>query len=147
AASGSGGSAPAAAVPAPVGAPPAAVTDAMLLHASSDADEWLTNGRDYANSRFSPLSQINSGNVHTLTLAWAHQVDRPIAGHESTPLESNGVLYYTAPLGIVLAVDARTGRELWRFDDKTPGVASCCGPKNRGVALYHDLVYVSTFDD
>jgi len=147
AASGSGGSAPAAAVPAPAGAPPAAVTDAMLLHASSDADEWLTNGRDYANSRFSPLSEINSGNVHTLTLAWAHQVDRPIAGQESTPLESNGVLYYTAPLGIVMAVDARTGRELWRFDAKTPGVASCCGPKNRGVALYHDLVYVSTFDD
>ena len=149
AASGSGGSAPAAGAPAPAatGAPPSDVTDAMLLHAPADADAWLTNGRDYSNSRYSPLSQINTGNVHTLTLAWAHQVDRPIAGQEATPLESNGVLYYTAPLGIVMAVDAHTGRELWRFDNKTPAVASCCGPKNRGVALYHDLVYVSTFDD
>jgi len=149
AASGSGGSAPTGSTrtPAPIGAPPAAVTDAMLLHASADAGAWLTNGRDYSNSRYSPLSQINTGNVHTLTLAWAHQVDRPIAGQESTPLESNGVLYYTAPLGVVMAVDARTGRELWRFDNKTPDVATCCGAKNRGVALYHDLVYVSTLDD
>ncbi|HEX6806390.1 MAG TPA: glycosyltransferase family 39 protein, partial [Gemmatimonadaceae bacterium] len=87
AAAGSGGSAPEASTPAPaaMGAPPSAVTDAMLLHASTDADAWLTNGRDYSNSRYSPLSQINTGTVHTLTLAWAHQVDRPIAGQESTP--------------------------------------------------------------
>ena len=133
--------------PAPTGAPPAAVTDAMLLGAPGHADSWLTNGRDYSNSRYSPLSEINTGNVHSLTMMWAHQVNAAIFGQESTPVESNGIVYYTAPLGVVMAVDARTGRELWRFDAKTPPVATCCGAKNRGVALYHDLVYVSTLDD
>jgi len=143
---GSGGAIEAGAQP-PAGAPAATVSDAMLLGAAVNAGDWLTNGRDYANSRYSPLAEITTGNVHALTLAWAHQVNTPIFGQESTPLESNGVLYYTAPLGVVMAVDARTGRELWRFDNKTPGVATCCGAKNRGVALYHDLVYVSTLDD
>lgn len=143
-----GGSGTASDAPPPAtGAPPSAVNDAMLLDASSDADEWLTNGRDYSNSRYSPLSQINTGNVHALTMLWAQQVNTPMFGQESTPIESNGVLYYTAPLGVVMAVDARTGRELWRFDAKTPPVATCCGAKNRGVAVYHDLVYVSTLDD
>ncbi|HEY7878265.1 MAG TPA: PQQ-binding-like beta-propeller repeat protein [Gemmatimonadaceae bacterium] len=129
------------------GAPAAAVTDAMLAGATNEGDDWLTNGRDYTNSRYSPLSQINTNNVRTLRLAWAHQVGTPVFGQESTPVESDGVLYYTSPLGVVMAVDARTGAELWRYDNKTPNVPTCCGAKNRGVAVYHDLVYVSTLDD
>lgn len=141
------GAAPTGAAPDATGAPPASVTDAMLAGAATDGGDWLTNGHDYDNSRYSPLSEINTGNVRTLTLAWAHQVGVPVAGQESTPVVANGVLYYTAPLGVVMAVDARTGVELWRYDDKTPNVATCCGAKNRGVAVYHDLVYVSTLDD
>lgn len=139
------GGAPAEAA-APLRAPAANVTDAMLLAADTATRDWLTNGHDYGNRRYSPLDQINAGNVQHLTLAWAAQVREPPGSQETTPIVANGVLYYTSPFGEVVAVDARTGVELWRYQHKLGAVATCCGAVNRGAALYHDRVYVSTLD-
>ncbi|MGV3592512.1 MAG: PQQ-dependent dehydrogenase, methanol/ethanol family [Gammaproteobacteria bacterium] len=142
--------------PAPSAAPPAAATpttvtgpdDAALANAQNDASEWLTYGRDYAEQRFSPLNQINTNNVTELGVAWTYDTGE-VRGHEASPLVNDGVMYFTLPWSIVVAVDARTGAEKWRFDprvDKSIGWKACCDVVNRGVALYDGKVYVGTID-
>src|SRR6185295_18831467 len=82
------------------------LTPATLLKQPSDA--WPTYNGDYSGRRFSPLTQINSSNVHTLSLAWATRfADTSI---KSTPLMVNGILYFSSPNN-VWAADARTGHE------------------------------------
>ncbi|MCB1828378.1 MAG: PQQ-dependent dehydrogenase, methanol/ethanol family, partial [Coxiellaceae bacterium] len=104
--------------------------------------------RDYQETRFSPLKQINSNNVAQLGLAW--YLDYDIGrGFEATPLFDNGVLYTTAARGVVLAVDAKNGKVLWTYDPSIGGnfdSKGCCDAVNRGVAMYGDKVYVGTFD-
>jgi len=124
------------------------VDDAALKAASSRADEWLTYGRDYAETHFTPLDQINDRNVSRLGLAWSFAT-RTDGGFEDTPLVSNGVLYGTGSWSVVFAVDAKTGTEKWRWDpkvDRSFGSHVCCGPNNRGVALYDGKVYVGVLD-
>src|SRR5947208_17189720 len=96
------------------------LTHDMLL--KPPADSWPTYNGDYSGRRFSPLTQINAGNVHTLSLAWAARFSAGGSGGgrggagggaisiKSTPLMVNGILYFTAPNN-AWAVDARTGRE------------------------------------
>jgi quinohemoprotein ethanol dehydrogenase len=127
---------------------PVPVDDAALRGAASSPDQWLTIGRDYAETRFSPLKQIDSSNVGRLGLAWSYDT-RSLRGLEATPLVANGVLYATGDWSNVFAVDARTGRELWRWDagaDRIRGYRACCDVVNRGVALYKDKVYVGVID-
>ncbi len=122
--------------------------DAALANAGNDATEWLTYGRDYAETRFSPLNQINSNNVSDLGIAWTYDTGE-VRGHEASPLVHNGVMYFSLPWSIVVAVDARTGAEKWRFDpgvDKGIGWKACCDVVNRGVALYEGKIYVGTID-
>lgn len=73
---------------------------------------WPTYNGDYSGRRYSTLTQINSGNVRSLALAWAFQ--ERAAPLKCTPLEVNGILYFSAPDN-VWAVDARTGRDIWHF--------------------------------
>lgn len=85
------------------------VTFDVLKNQAKDAAEWLTYGRDYAETHFSPLKQINDQNISRLGLAWAYDPEIPGA-FESTPLLSNGILYGTGAWSIVFAVDSRTGQ-------------------------------------
>jgi len=127
---------------------PAQVDDAALRNAASAPNEWLTIGRDYAETRFSPLRQITSTNVTRLGLAWSYDPGS-LRGLEATPLVANGVLYATSDWSNVFALDARTGRELWRWDakaDRIRGYRACCDVVNRGVALYKGKVYVGVID-
>jgi quinohemoprotein ethanol dehydrogenase len=128
-------------------AQPPAVDDARLTAAAS-SDEWLTIGRDYAETRFSPLTQLNSSNVSRLGLAWAYDT-QSLRGLESTPLVADGVMYSSADWSNVFAVDARTGRQLWRWDakaDRIRGSRACCDVVNRGLALYRGKIYVGVID-
>ena len=93
--------------------------DAKALNNASQSKEWLTYGGNYAETRYSPLRQIDDLNVNRLGLAWTYIVGRGGGNQEATPLFSNGVLYGITNWSIVFAVDAKTGQELWRFD---PGV-------------------------
>jgi quinohemoprotein ethanol dehydrogenase len=130
------------------GTKPAPVDDAALKAAAHSPDQWLTIGRDYAETRFSPLQQIDSKNVGRLGLAWSYDT-KSLRGLEATPLVANGVLYATGDWSNVFALDARTGRELWRWDAKAVrvrGYRACCDVVNRGVALYRDKVYVGVID-
>ena len=131
------------------------VTDSRLLSADSSGD-WLTYGRDFANRRFAPFGQIDRATVRHLQPLWRQGSRRLIKTYlrtESTPVVADGMLIYTDP-GMrlaqpgnhVIAVDVRTGRELWSWYRNPGATALCCGLVNRGVALYGDKVYVGTLD-
>ncbi len=129
---------------------PKPVDDATLKRAQAASKEWLTYGRDYAETHYSPLRQINDSNVSRLGLAWSWDTEASAGGMEATPLISNGVMYGTLSWSVVFAVDARTGKFKWKWDPEIPRNASgprfCCGPVNRGVALYRGKVYSGTLD-
>ncbi|MDT8397616.1 MAG: PQQ-dependent dehydrogenase, methanol/ethanol family [Pseudomonadales bacterium] len=119
-----------------------------LVNAANSAEEWLSYGRDYAETRFSPLQQITAANITQLGVAWTFDTDS-FRGLEATPLMHDGILYATRPWSSVFAVDARSGRQLWNYDpqvDKSIGWKACCDVVNRGVALYEGKVYVGTID-
>jgi quinohemoprotein ethanol dehydrogenase len=141
-----GASGPAAAPAPPPGA--AGVDDARLRGAASEADSWLTHGRDYAEQRFSPLKQIHDGNVSKLVRAWTFETGLT-RGHEATPIVVGDRMYLTGSWSVVFALDARTGELVWKHDPQVPretGVKACCDVVNRGVAVYRGLVYAGTLD-
>jgi quinohemoprotein ethanol dehydrogenase len=112
----------------------------LLLAASSPSvaseDDWPMHGRTPQEARFSPLAAIDRDSVSRLGLAWSY-VTGTHRGLEATPLVVDGVFYATASWSIVFALDAKTGRELWRHDPKVPGWKArhvCCDVVNRGVA-------------
>jgi quinohemoprotein ethanol dehydrogenase len=124
------------------------IDDATLTAAASDPAEWLTHGRDYAETRYSPLAAINADTVGRLGVVWQYDT-RSLRGLEATPLVNDGVLYATTSWSNVFALDAVTGRELWYWDaqaDRIRGAKACCDAVNRGVALYGDKVYVGVLD-
>jgi alcohol dehydrogenase (cytochrome c) len=111
--------------------------------AQPPTDSWPTYNGDYSGRRFSPLTRITSGNVQQLSLAWMFRISGTGLGAiKSTPLQVNGVLYFTVP-DHVWAVDGRSGRELWHYQWQTTG-GNHLG--NRGVAIYEDWLYFETPD-
>ncbi len=148
-------------VPAAIGAalvwnlpaqPPASggnITNATLAAAADNPDEWITYGRDYSETHFSPLDQINLSNIDRLKPTWSFATDAPAGSVEATPLVHNGVMYGILPWDVMFAVDARTGKFKWRWDPEVPRdhiSKLCCGPVNRGVALYNGKVYAGLLD-
>ena len=124
------------------------VTEARLLAAEDDPDNWLSHGRTYAEQRFSPLSDIDEGNVGELSLAWAVELDTN-RGQEATPVVVDGVMYLTTAWSKVMAVNAATGAVLWTFDPEpngAQGAAACCDVVNRGVAVWEGKVFAGTID-
>ena len=99
---------------------------------------WLNYGRDYSEQRFSPLDKINDDNIQELNLSWSFRF--PTArGLEATPLVHEGVIYVTTAWSNVYALDAKNGNTLWTFNaqvSKAHLAKTCCGPVNRGVALW-----------
>jgi PQQ-dependent dehydrogenase (methanol/ethanol family) len=116
--------------------------------AASEGANWLTHGRTYAEDRFSPLKQINDANAGKLGLAWSVDFGSHI-GIEATPLVVDGVMYTTGVWNVLYALDAKTGKELWRYDPQ-PNRAwlryMCCGPANRGPAVWKGKVFIGTMD-
>ncbi|MBS0512139.1 MAG: PQQ-dependent dehydrogenase, methanol/ethanol family [Proteobacteria bacterium] len=114
----------------------------------TSSTEWRRHGYDAAETRFSPLSAINTGNVAHLGPAWHFRFDRP-RGVEATPIMVDGTLYVSGPWGVVYALDARNGRPKWKHDPQVPagkGIHACCDVVNRGVAVDNGRVFVATID-
>lgn len=122
--------------------------DAYLALADGTDGDWLLHGLNYAETRFSPLNQINESNINELGLDWSLDLGLK-RGIEATPIVKDGVMYLTGPWSIVFAVDLRTHKLLWKYDPEVPksyGEKGCCDVVNRGVALYENKIFVGTFD-
>lgn len=124
------------------------ISQARLMSLDNEPGTWLTGGRDYQQTYFSPLDQINRDTVGELGYAW--HLDLPMEhGYEATPLMVDGVLYASGPQGIAFAVNAATGALLWQFDPQIDPQFMrkvCCGVVNRGVALSGDTLFVGALD-
>ncbi len=124
------------------------VSEERLLDVSNTPGDWLTGGRDYQQSYFSPASQINKENIDRLGFAWEYEVDTP-HGFEATPIVVDGIMFTSGPRGAAYALDARTGEPLWTFEpeiDASVMQKLCCGVVNRGVAVWDGLVFVGALD-
>jgi alcohol dehydrogenase (cytochrome c) len=122
------------------------VTAQDLRDGLKDASRWLTYSGDYTNQRHSPLTQITPENVHRLTPQWVFQTET-LGKFEATPLAVDGVIYITGPLDTGWALDARTGRQLWRYRRDLPsGLIACCGLVNRGFGMLGDRLFKTTLD-
>ena len=111
---------------------------AALLSPPTDA--WPTYNGDYSGRRFSPLKQINTSNVSYLTPAWVFESKS--AAIKSTPLEVNGILYFSVPDN-AWAVDARTGRQIWHYHYNSKG-GDHIG--HRGLGMWGNWLYFTTPD-
>ena len=124
----------------------AAEADAAIRQAMADSGSWPSYGRDYSNRRYSPLRQITSANAGSLTLAWKYETGIP-RSFETSPVVVDGVMYLSTPLNHVVALDAATGQKKWEYVHEYDGpTVHCCGPVNRGVAVYGGRVYMGALD-
>ncbi|HSC93305.1 MAG TPA: PQQ-binding-like beta-propeller repeat protein [Gaiellaceae bacterium] len=113
---------------------------------------WITNGGTLSNQRYSPLDQIDTGNVQDLKGVWMTDLDKSgIAAkysQEAQPLFYNGVLYVPTGEDDVFAVDVETGKVKWRYDGALDQKINtvCCGWLSRGVALGEGMVFLGKLD-
>ncbi|MGI8547934.1 MAG: pyrroloquinoline quinone-dependent dehydrogenase, partial [Gemmatimonadaceae bacterium] len=119
--------------------------DSALRRAMADSGSWPSYGRDYTNRRFAPLTQITAANVASLRLAWKYKTGVPHA-FQASPVVVDGVMYISTPLNHVIALDARTGTKRWEYVQRLGTTVFCCGPVNRGVAVYGGRVFMGTLD-
>ena len=133
----------------PTGVPvpkPIAVPQARLNAADGDASNFLHSNMNYAQTRYYPAVQINTGNVAKLRPAFQFQT-AVLESMETAPIVVDGVMFITTAYNHVYALDATTGKEFWHYKHKMgPVTTYCCGPNNRGVAVMGDRLYMGTLD-
>jgi quinohemoprotein ethanol dehydrogenase len=126
----------------------ASVSDAQIVKADSQPENWLTYGRTYSEQRFSPLHAVDDRDPGRLGLAWYFDLDTH-RGQEATPIVVDGAMYFSTAWSKVFALNAATGARLWSYDPKVPrqwGANACCDAVNRGVAVWQGKIYVGTLD-
>jgi len=123
------------------------VTPKDLLDGFGNPARWLTYSGDYSGQRHSPLTEITPANAADLRPMWTFQTGAIPGKFEATPIVIDGVVYISGPLDHVWALDGATGRQLWHYQRLLPnGILACCGMVNRGVAVFHDRLYLATLD-
>lgn len=132
---------------APAAAPAANVTAERLVHAADEPGEWMTYGGTYSEQRFSQLKQIDSTNVAKLGLAWFADYDTN-QNQYGSPLYIDGVIYVSTAKDVVYAFDAKTGRQLWRYNPMIHGehLRYNLGLVNRGIAAWQGKIFIGTLD-
>jgi alcohol dehydrogenase (cytochrome c) len=127
-------------------APVPSVSQDMLSGAATDTKNNLHTNLNYEQTRYYQGKQINKSNVGKLRPAWIFQTE-VVESLETTPIVVDGVMYVTTSFNHVYAIDAKTGEQFWHYKHKMgPVTTYCCGPNNRGVAIYKDKVYMGTLD-
>ncbi|PYR51589.1 MAG: PQQ-dependent dehydrogenase, methanol/ethanol family [Acidobacteria bacterium] len=114
------------------------VTAARLL--KPDDGDWLMIRRTYDGWGYSPLSQVNTTNVGRLRPVWVFSTGMT-SGHQAPPIVNAGVMFVATPGGQVIALEAATGRLLWRYRRRVPEDIILLHPTNRGVAVHGDKVF------
>ena len=124
------------------------IDDERIINAESEPGNWIAHGRTYEEQRFSPLSKINKESVTDLGLAWYKDMGTNRA-LEATPIVVDGIMFFTSTWSRVYAVEAKTGKTIWKFDPEVPGEwarKACCDIVNRGVAVYEGKVFFASLD-
>jgi len=122
-----------------------AQSDEALLAAAGNAADWLTYGHGYANQRYSPLAQVNRGNVARLVPKWIYQTG--IDGtFQTSPIVQDGIVYLTTPRNHIVALDGASGAVRWKYSHRMSTDALCCGSHNRGAALGYGKLFEITAD-
>ncbi|WP_119154539.1 PQQ-dependent methanol/ethanol family dehydrogenase [Caldimonas tepidiphila] len=126
----------------------AGVTDAMIRNDAQTTGDVLSWGIGTQGQRYSPLKQLNTSTVSKLTPVWAFSFGgEKQRGQESQPLIHNGKMFVTGSYSRIYALDATTGKKLWKYEHRLPeGIMPCCDVINRGAALYDNLVIFGTLD-
>src|SRR5215467_6598708 len=119
------------------------VTDQRLI--KPEPENWLMIRGNYQGWGYSPLDQINPGNVKKLSVAWAFSTG-VTSGHEAPPIVNNGVMFVPTPYNQVIALDAKTGTLLWRYRRELPEDFKPLHNTSRGIALLGDKVYFASLD-
>jgi alcohol dehydrogenase (cytochrome c) len=119
------------------------VTPARM--AAPEDHNWLHYRRTYDSWGYSPLTQITATNVTDLKPLWTFSTGI-VEAHQAPPIVNDGVMFITTPRNQVIALDARTGNQLWRYSRELPDDLFQLHPTNRGVALSGDRVYIATVD-
>ena len=125
------------------------VTSARIQASAKEPQNWLTYSGSYNGQRFTTLDQITPANVKNLNLEWVFQVRSLGAADkfEATPLVVDGIMYTVSPPNDVVALDAITGRQFWRYNHTVAQEARpCCGRVNRGVAILGNSLFMGTLD-
>ncbi len=121
-----------------------AQSDALLETRHQQASNWLSYDRDNSGRRYSALKQITPSNVERLNVEWAFQYPTVPLRSEATPIVRDGVMYLTSGGADAMAIDARTGRMLWRF--QLPVETESQPNWNRGFALSGNRLFMGTVD-
>ena len=125
---------------------PSQITAAMLDGAGGDPKNWIHPNGSYAQTRYYPGTQINTGNVSKLRPAFVFQT-AVLESMETAPIVVDGVMFLTTSFNHVYAINAATGEEYWHYKHKMgPITTFCCGPNNRGVAIEGDRLFMGTLD-
>ena len=110
--------------------------------------DWLSYGLTAGGTRSSELKQIDRGNVARLAPKWIFQ-SHVAGGMETTPLVTGGLMYVTGVSNNAWALDARTGKSIWRYASTPPkgGLGLCCGEVNRGFAKIGNKLFKVNIED
>ena len=122
------------------------VSFARLKNARREPENWLTYWGDFEGTHYGRLDSITPANVKSLRSHWTFQYGG--SNVEATPIVVDGVMFVTGPLNNAAALDARTGRPIWRYSRRLPdGVRSqCTVMTNRGFGILGDRLYMATLD-
>jgi PQQ-dependent dehydrogenase (methanol/ethanol family) len=121
------------------------VTYSRLKNAGAEPQNWLTYWGNYEGTHYSRLNSITPANARSLTAQWSFQFGA--GNNETVPIVVDGLMFVTGPLNNAAALDARTGRAIWRYTRRLPRVAShCTVMTNRGFAILGDRLYMATLD-
>jgi alcohol dehydrogenase (cytochrome c) len=128
----------------------AASANDSVVKAVANSDEWAIAGHDYANTRFSPLKQINSENASKLSLAYSFSLGS-LRSNESSPIVIGNTLYVSTSWGpkYVYALDAATGARKWTYEPEIPDDVlqyACCDVNSRGVTFADGKIFVGRLD-
>ncbi len=123
------------------------VTAKRLDNAAREPGQWMTYGGTYSEQRFSTLKQIDASNVGNLGLEWYADYETNQDQHGS-PLYIDGVIYVSTARDVLYAFDAKTGKQLWKYNPMIQGVRLRynVGLVNRGIAAWRGKIYMGTLD-
>src|SRR3974390_192601 len=125
--------------------------DANILKTAGTANDpmagsWLTYGLTQGETRFSLLKQIDTSNVAKLRLSWSYELGAGGGNQEATPLVWNNAIYGITTWSVVFAVDARSGKEIWKWDPEVNQATTKGITANRGLALYNGMIIAPSLD-